>query len=82
MCRWLAYSGEALQPSLVILDAQHSLVAQSLNSPLGNETVNGDGFGFGWRQPSSGTPASVVEVPYRPISTASSRRGMIRTSVS
>lgn len=48
MCRWLAYSGEALQPSLVILDAQHSLVAQSLNSPLGNETVNGDGFGFGW----------------------------------
>jgi len=48
MCRWLAYSGEPLKPSLVILDAQHSLVAQSLNSPLGAETVNGDGFGFGW----------------------------------
>jgi glutamine amidotransferase len=32
----------------VILDAQHSLVAQSLDSPLGAETVNGDGFGFGW----------------------------------
>ncbi|MEO7016776.1 MAG: class II glutamine amidotransferase, partial [Leifsonia sp.] len=48
MCRWLAYSGEALRPSTLILDAQHSLVAQSLNSPLGNETVNGDGFGFGW----------------------------------
>ena len=48
MCRWLAYRGEALQPSLLILDAQHSLVAQSLNSPLGAETVNGDGFGFGW----------------------------------
>ncbi|PWC05539.1 class II glutamine amidotransferase [Agromyces badenianii] len=48
MCRWLAYSGEPLQPSLVILDAQHSLVAQSLDSPLGAETVNGDGFGFGW----------------------------------
>jgi glutamine amidotransferase len=48
MCRWLAYSGEPLQPSTVILDAQHSLVAQSLNSPLGKETVNGDGFGFGW----------------------------------
>lgn len=48
MCRWLAYSGEALKPSILVLDAQHSLVAQSLNSPLGAETVNGDGFGFGW----------------------------------
>lgn len=57
MCRWLAYSGEALQPSLVIMDAQHSLVAQSLNSPLGNETVNGDGFGFGW-YPENNEPGS------------------------
>ncbi|MFF1573343.1 class II glutamine amidotransferase [Leifsonia sp. NPDC058292] len=48
MCRWLAYSGEPLRPSTLILDAQHSLVAQSLNSPLGAETVNGDGFGLGW----------------------------------
>ncbi|GAA1001924.1 class II glutamine amidotransferase [Subtercola frigoramans] len=48
MCRWLAYRGEPLHPSRLILDAQHSLVAQSLNSPLGAETVNGDGFGFGW----------------------------------
>lgn len=48
MCRWLAYSGEALKPAELVLDAQHSLVAQSLNSPLGAETVNGDGFGFGW----------------------------------
>lgn len=48
MCRWLAYTGEALQPSTLILDAQHSVVAMSLNSPLGAETVNGDGFGMGW----------------------------------
>ena len=48
MCRWLAYSGEPLQPAALILDAKHSLVAQSLDSPLGAETVNGDGFGFGW----------------------------------
>ncbi len=48
MCRWLAYSGEPLRPSEVILDAEHSLVAQSLDSPLGAETVNGDGFGIGW----------------------------------
>jgi glutamine amidotransferase len=48
MCRWLAYSGEPLQPSELILHPQHSLIAQSLDSPLGAETVNGDGFGFGW----------------------------------
>ncbi|MFE6965003.1 MULTISPECIES: class II glutamine amidotransferase [unclassified Agromyces] len=48
MCRWLAYSGEPIQLSKLILDTQNSLVAQSLNSPLGAETVNGDGFGVGW----------------------------------
>ncbi|MEF2976777.1 class II glutamine amidotransferase [Subtercola sp. YIM 133946] len=44
----MAYRGEPLRPATLVMDAQHSLVAQSLNSPLGNETVNGDGFGFGW----------------------------------
>jgi predicted glutamine amidotransferase len=48
MCRWLAYLGEPLRPSTLILETKHSLVAQSLNSPLGFETVNGDGFGIGW----------------------------------
>ena len=48
MCRWLAYMGEPLRPSTIVLDAKHSIVAQSLDSPLGAETVNGDGFGFGW----------------------------------
>lgn len=48
MCRWLAYSGEPLHPSSLVLEPQHSIVAMSLNSPLGAETVNGDGFGLGW----------------------------------
>ncbi|MFS0867013.1 class II glutamine amidotransferase [Microbacterium sp. 179-B 1A2 NHS] len=48
MCRWLAYLGEPLRASTIVLDAEHSIVAQSLNSPLGAETVNGDGFGLGW----------------------------------
>jgi predicted glutamine amidotransferase len=48
MCRWLAYSGDPVRPSELILDPKHSLIAQSLDSPLGAETVNGDGFGFGW----------------------------------
>jgi glutamine amidotransferase len=55
MCRWVAYSGEALNPSTLILDTPHSLVAQSLHSPLGKETVNGDGFGLGW-YPAGQTP--------------------------
>ena len=75
MCRWLAYRGEALQPSLLLLDAQHSLVAQSLNSPLGAETVNGDGFGFGWY------PADPGRAVIRRCSTASSRPGTTRICV-
>lgn len=64
MCRWLAYSGEPLHPSEVILDPRHSLVAQSLDSPLGAETVNGDGFGLGWYPHSS--PGDATEHPPRP----------------
>ncbi|GAB3398630.1 class II glutamine amidotransferase [Humibacter soli] len=60
MCRWLAYSGEPLRPSLVILDAKHSLVKQSLNSPLGAETVNGDGFGFGWYPTGTKDPTPAI----------------------
>ncbi|MDI2097458.1 class II glutamine amidotransferase [Ruicaihuangia caeni] len=48
MCRWLAYLGEPIQPSKLIVDTPNSLVAQSLNSPLGAQTVNGDGFGLAW----------------------------------
>lgn len=54
MCRWLAYSGGPIRPSTLVLDAQNSIVAQSRNSSLGAETVNGDGFGLGW-YPSGGT---------------------------
>ncbi|HEY5135918.1 MAG TPA: class II glutamine amidotransferase [Candidatus Nanopelagicales bacterium] len=48
MCRWLAYRGAPLRASTLLLDPVHSIVAQSLDSPLGAEPVNGDGFGFGW----------------------------------
>jgi len=59
MCRWLAYSGEPLRTTELVLNAKHSIVAQSLDSPLGAETVNGDGFGFGWYP----TEPSVPNVP-------------------
>jgi predicted glutamine amidotransferase len=48
MCRWMAYRGAPLRASELLLNPEHSIVAQSRDSPLGAETVNGDGFGFGW----------------------------------
>jgi len=53
MCRWFAYRGAPIRTSELLLHPVHSIVAQSLSSPLGAEPVNGDGFGFGW-YPSSG----------------------------
>jgi glutamine amidotransferase len=58
MCRWLAYSGEPIQASELVLHPKHSLVAQSLDSPLGAETVNGDGFGFGWYPDAGSSPVT------------------------
>jgi glutamine amidotransferase len=56
--------------STLILDAKHSVVAMSRNSPLGAETVNGDGFGLaGIRRRG---PAAIVAFA------ASSRRGTTR----
>jgi glutamine amidotransferase len=57
MCRWLAYRGAPIRTGDLLLHPQHSLVAQSLNSPLGAETVNGDGFGVGWYPTDGSRPA-------------------------
>ena len=48
MCRWLAYSGDAVSIADVLYKPKHSLIDQSLRSRLGVETTNGDGFGIGW----------------------------------
>lgn len=48
MCRWLAYTGNAMQLETVLFKAKHSLIDQSLHSRLGATTTNGDGFGVGW----------------------------------
>jgi glutamine amidotransferase len=53
----MAYCGSPIVPAELVLNAQHSIVAQSLNSPLGAETVNGDGFGFGWYPALAGSDA-------------------------
>ncbi len=51
MCRWLAYSGKTVRMDEVLYGPQHSLIEQSLESRLGAEPTNGDGFGVGWYGP-------------------------------
>jgi glutamine amidotransferase len=48
MCRWLAYSGSSLPLETFLLQPEHSLIDQSLQSQMGAHTTNGDGFGVGW----------------------------------
>ena len=48
MCRWLAYSGSPILLREALYSPAHSLIDQSLQSRLGAETTNGDGFGIGW----------------------------------
>ena len=48
MCRWLAYCGSPILLTKALYTPAHSLIDQSLNSTLGAEPTNGDGFGVGW----------------------------------
>jgi predicted glutamine amidotransferase len=48
MCRWLAYYGKPIRMDKVLYSGAHSLIDQSLESRLGAEPTNGDGFGIGW----------------------------------
>ena len=48
MCRWMAWHGQPVMIEELLFKSQHGLIEQSLNSRLGAETTNGDGFGLGW----------------------------------
>lgn len=48
MCRWLAYSGQPIRLSDVLIRPDHSLIDQSRCARQNVETTNGDGFGVGW----------------------------------
>jgi len=58
MCRWLAYTGNAVPIETVLFRSRHSLIDQSLHSTRGATTTNGDGFGIGWYQ-------HPHDIPYR-----------------
>ena len=57
MCRWLAYSGSPILLEELLYKPEHSLIDQSLHARLGVETTNGDGFGVGWYDANTPTPA-------------------------
>jgi predicted glutamine amidotransferase len=57
MCRWLAYSGSPILLEELLYKPTHSLIDQSLHARLGVETTNGDGFGVGWYDSNTDTPA-------------------------
>jgi predicted glutamine amidotransferase len=57
MCRWLAYSGSPILLEELLYKPTHSLIDQSLHARLGVETTNGDGFGVGWYNANTATPA-------------------------
>jgi glutamine amidotransferase len=48
MCRWLAYTGSPILIHDLLYRPKHSLIVQSMNSTMGAEATNGDGFGLGW----------------------------------
>ncbi|MFF4571640.1 class II glutamine amidotransferase [Streptomyces sp. NPDC001410] len=62
MCRWLAYSGTPLVLDEVLYRPQHSLIDQSLHARMGVETTNGDGFGIGWYEDHTRTPAVIHDI--------------------
>lgn len=48
MCRWISYSGSPIPIDELILNAEFSLIDQSMSSRLTTNPTNGDGFGLGW----------------------------------
>lgn len=48
MCRWQAYSGNAIRIEDLLFKAKHSLIDQSMASRSAETPTNGDGFGLGW----------------------------------
>jgi len=48
MCRWLAYSGNAIPLETLLFTAEHNLIEQSRHAQLATTPTNGDGFGVGW----------------------------------
>ncbi|MDX2345743.1 MAG: class II glutamine amidotransferase [Legionella sp.] len=63
MCRLVAYLGQEILLSDVLVKPKNSLVLQSLHAKESDSRTNGDGFGLGWYVPSlATTPALFTSV--------------------
>ncbi len=54
MCRFLAYHGEDIVLSSLVVEPEYSMIRQSRFSRYRNPAVNGDGLGVGWYAPQFG----------------------------
>ncbi|MBK9228117.1 MAG: class II glutamine amidotransferase [Ignavibacteria bacterium] len=62
MCRWLAYTGDPILMSELLIKPKDNLIHQSLHaSEAPRATTNGDGYGLGWydKQPQPGLFRSI-----------------------
>lgn len=48
MCRFTLYLGPTIRLSSLVVEPEHSIIAQSFQSKSQEEPLNGDGFGIAW----------------------------------
>lgn len=48
MCRFTLYLGPTIRLSSLVVEPEHSIIAQSFHSKSQDEPLNGDGFGIAW----------------------------------
>lgn len=60
MCRFALYLGDEILLSALVTQPSNSIIHQSAHSHLGEEPLNGDGFGVAWF-PAGGTEPAVLK---------------------
>jgi predicted glutamine amidotransferase len=51
MCRFVVYQGQPITVDMLTTQPENSIIHQSFQSRLGEEPLNGDGFGLAWYVP-------------------------------
>lgn len=51
MCRFTLYLGPTIRLASLVVDPEHSIIAQSAHSKSQEDPLNGDGFGIAWYTP-------------------------------
>lgn len=62
MCRFALYLGDEISLSALVTEPSNSIIHQSSHSHLGEEPLNGDGFGVAWYSAEIRRPAVFKEV--------------------